>query len=93
MPDNFLVIAGLARVDELNKNSEQALNQYQRLEQIAKTHWQRVEARLGQVRVLKQLGRDDDARLALKGIEEIAPRTTAAASKKLFPATPAKSKP
>ncbi|HQR07205.1 MAG TPA: protein kinase [Gemmatales bacterium] len=92
-PNDFLITAGLARYYELTKEWDQALGKYLRLEDVAKTPWQHVEAHLGQARSLINLNRHDDARQALKGVEEIAPRTIAMATRKLFPAPPTKSKP
>jgi tetratricopeptide (TPR) repeat protein len=92
-PNDFLIIAGLARYHELSKEGTRALEAYQRLEDIAKTPWQQVEAHLGQARTLVNLHREDEARQALKGVEEFAPRTIARVTIKLFPDSPPKSNP
>lgn len=92
-PNDFFIIAGIARYYELKKDWDQALGKYLRLEDVAKTPWQHVEAHLGQARSLINLNREADARLALKGVEEIAPRTIATATKKLFPSSPSLTKP
>lgn len=83
LSDDFLVIAGLARLYELSKEYDKSLAQYRRLMELAKVPWQRVEAGLGQARVLVALQREGDARKIIDDVDDYAPRTAAAAAKKL----------
>ena len=83
LPDDFLAAAGLARVYELSKEYDKSLAQYQKLMELAKVPWQQVEAGLGQARVLVALQREGDARKIIDDVDDYAPRTAAAAAKKL----------
>jgi serine/threonine protein kinase/tetratricopeptide (TPR) repeat protein len=89
-PDHYLAGIGKARVRELRQEWEPALESYGSVAKSAVTDWQRVTALLGQARVLRQLGRTDEARRMLARARDLDSRAADAQAAELFPPAGAK---
>jgi len=79
-PDYAPAALEMARLQEKIGPAEAALSDFDRLARVAKTDWQRVEAQRGRARLLKQLGRAEEARQAVEAAQEISPIVKAEAN-------------
>ncbi len=77
--DKYLLHGWRARLYELQSKREEALAEYRVMSGFARYDWQNTEVRLGEARVLAQLGRLKEALEEVKQVEQYAPKTAATA--------------